>query len=338
MMKVLFWIDAGLDIGIGHLKRGLSLAWELKQNHHTQVTFLCNPNQGTSSLCREAGMDVRELPRKASKSHGFRYTGELAAYQTFDRIILDLRAPFTEEDVAPLTDLKTPIINIDNDCQGGRSLPVNIFPNLHFEPGPEWSTYRGALYHGPDYVILPHDFPDKPERHISNTPALQVLVTLGGSDPHRLTIPIIRLLDRFPDPLNITLVIGPLFKDPKALQAAAHASRLNYTVKQNLPNLHSEIQQTDIAICGFGVTLYEMAAAGIPTAFVTNHLSDDGCARRFENLGTGVYLDPDDLRLASYKLEFLIRQPEFRKECSAKGRKLTDRKGASRIAAIITSL
>lgn len=134
---------------------------------------------------------------------------------------------------------------------------------------------------GLEYLILPQEI----SRYRRLRTSLdRLVVNLGGSDTHGMTVKVVQWLCNHQ--WTVTVILGPGFKHEKELKEAVAGKTI--CIKRSVPSLAAEFSNYDFAITGGGLTAYEAAAAGLPTLTVANELheighclflQDSGCSR-----------------------------------------------------------
>lgn len=142
---------------------------------------------------------------------------------------------------------------------------------------------QGALVlTGTDYLILPGSIA-RYRRSRSNCHSL--VVSLGGSDTHGITIKLLPWLCR--QSIPATIILGPGFEHNAELASAGGSQ---FTVKSAVPSLVAEFANYDLAITGGGLTAFEAAAAGLPTLTVANEPHEIGHCRYLQAIGCSYYI------------------------------------------------
>lgn len=131
-----------------------------------------------------------------------------------------------------------------------------------FAPGAE-------LLLGPAYAPLRKEFRALAPTCSGADPGERVLLTLGGSDPAGLTLPLFRaLLDALPGEAQLDIVLGAAHPDPEPVEtlAADRASRVR--LHRNTEHMAALMAGARLAVSAAGSTLWELASMGVPTVGV----------------------------------------------------------------------
>jgi|TARA_B110000908_G_C10222197_1_gene435958 spore coat polysaccharide biosynthesis predicted glycosyltransferase SpsG len=150
---------------------------------------------------------------------------------------------------------------------------------------------ENQLLTGLAYLILSQEISHY--QHL-RTSADKLVVSLGGSDTHGMTVKVVDYLAKTERPA--TIILGPGFMHEEALGKVISGT---ITIKRNVPSLAAEFANYDFAITGGGITAFEAAAAGLPALNIANEYHEIGFCKYLEELGCSVYagyLDDADLQ------------------------------------------
>ncbi len=334
--RVLIRTGGGKTAGLGHVRRCLTLGQSLRALG-AKVRFLVH---GDPEACDVVGREgfaatlVQEEGEDAAATRDVaRRTGAnlvvLDSYDFSSAYVRQLRAP----------DLRAVAI----DDLADRELDVDLLVNG--AAGAERLAYRvpagTQCLLGPKYALLRPEFAEPPSRTI--TPEVRrVLVTVGGSDPHRLSARLSRIAAEYLERPDICVVAGPLFDDIEALRGVLQCLSASCSILRDPPDMRSLMLASDLALSAGGQTTYELAATGTPTIAVrtagnqTGNLAGLSAACALVWAADVWQSEFDDL-VARQILE-LARSPDRRRELSARGRAVVDGGGTARVARAICAL
>jgi UDP-2,4-diacetamido-2,4,6-trideoxy-beta-L-altropyranose hydrolase len=264
---ILFRTDASPTIGTGHLMRCMALAEIcLEQGHKVLFAMSECPSPLKTRL---ANNDIETVMLDGN-------TGITELLTLVDRvapagIVID-GYTFDEQYRQALFRAAIPVLAMD-DGNSQHALHAHIVVNSSPLASP--SDYRtiapdARLLLGPAYVPLRREF-----RHSNNAAQTampdgqHVLVTFGGSDPLKLTLPVMTaLLDTLPEPVQFDVVIGGAAVENDAIERVyrEHANRIR--LHRNTTRMAELMRSSRIAIAAAGSTLWELAYLTIPTIAV----------------------------------------------------------------------
>ncbi len=340
-MTMLFRVNAGPKIGLGHLQRSLSLAAALKQEG-TISRFLLNEEPASPAYVAQFGFSAEMLGSAASWSReDAAATVQAAARYAAQAVLVDGR----DVTAAYLDQLRAAgcvVIVRDDMARFPFSCQVVVNGNADARRLPYVSSSGDTRFLlGPAYVVLREEFWSVPARAASPS-VRQVLVTLGGADPQQLMPQLLRLLDDVPGDFGVTAVIGPYFEDREAIRQTAIRMQRRVRVLESPTALRERMLESDLAISGGGQTLYELARAGCPTVAIQvgsdqagqlQALADAGCVRSIGHVEQGDAL----LRVREAVVSLLADAPARHALVQA-GQRLIDGQGAARVAGALLEL
>ena len=343
MAGVLFRVDAGPGVGLGHLQRSLSLASALRERG-ADCLFLTN-----EAVLSAERIDAFGFPYEVARGgtswgpEDVERTRAAASKREWTTVVVDsLRkkpdylpalkgaglSVCTIEDLAPWPFPSELVVNGDAHAS-----------QLQYQS----SSGDSRFLLGPQYSILRQELWEFPARRVRSRPA-KVLLTLGGADDHNLMPSLLRVIGRLSVPLEVTALIGPYFKHPSEVREAAHSLSLPVRLAEAPTSVRSFLEETDLAVSAAGQTLYELARVGCPTvsfSFPTGPdqemqleaIAQAGCA-----LSVGYALKGDLSARVGESLEKLLREESLRSAMAAAGQRLVDGQGAHRVAEAVLAL
>jgi len=279
-MKVIFRVDASLEMGIGHVMRCLTLANELKQQNH-EIVFICR--ELTGNLILLIKYPVLVLPKNDNFQSDGLYlnwlgaTQEQDAEQTIkvipkntDLLIVDSYAldEIWHKQLRPYTK-KIMVIDDLADRQFDCDVLLNQNLGIQKENYKNKVSNNCELLLGCDYALLRSEFSKIREKALEkrkNTKKIKnILISMGGSDTQNRTYDI---LQEIADDLNIVVVLGSL--SPYNAMIKTYAKDKNIEVIIDANNMSELMFEADLAIGAGGSTSWERCCLGLPTLlFIT---------------------------------------------------------------------
>ena len=334
-MRIVFRCDSSSDIGLGHVVRCLAVAKELKGEN--QIIFATTEDK-TNSYIKDNDFEIffkeREEPEEV-------FLVRVNSILKHDVIVIDKKYAYSARCVNDLKEDKTKIVMLDNVCEGLSASDEVIFPAAHFDQDLlEKYLPPGQIEHvktGPEYIIVRDEIRaiKNQVNHYLHTPP-NIVVTTGGTDPEGVLLKLIPWLKDMDLAANILVLVGQAFKYKNELEDLIGNLPDNFRVMQYSVQ---ELVKSDIAICTFGVSIYELIYLQIPTICISHSVENAQGARilkdRYkviEDLGYIKDINSQDLYGAITKL--LTDKPyyiDMVKRCD----NLIDGEGAKRVAQII---
>jgi UDP-2,4-diacetamido-2,4,6-trideoxy-beta-L-altropyranose hydrolase len=336
-MKVVFRVDASLEMGTGHVMRCLTLANELKQQNH-EIVFICR--ELTGNLILLIKYPVLVLPKNDNFQSDGLYlnwlgaTQEQDAEQTIkvipkntDLLIVDSYAldEIWHKKLIPYT---KKIMVIDDLADRQFDCDVLLNQNL----GTQIKDYKDKvpnvceLLLGCDYALLRPEFPNLRENALikrKNTKVIKnILISMGGSDITNKTYDI---LQEVSDDLNIVVILGGVSPHNKMIKNYAK-SKKNVKVIVDADNISRLMFDADLAIGAGGSTSWERCCLGLPTLLYVLAENQRKIAGNLEELGAVKIVD--NLKV---NLQNILNNFSFWQIMSEKAQTVCDGIGVKRI-------
>lgn len=359
-MKVVFRVDASLEMGAGHVMRCLTLADELKRLEH-ECTFISRQQPGElTELMKQREHAVYILPecteltdhclthRELAHSHwlkgGQKRDAEECAeiLQTInpDWLVVDHYGIDKAWEQLVRSYVKR-ILVIDDLADREHNCDVLIDQNL---------GQTDEMYHplvpeecqiltGCRYALLRPEFAAFRERSLEyrkgKTQIDSVLISMGGVDKDNYTEKALNALDS--SGLNgrteVTVVLGKQAPWLTEVRAQAANSRLNVRVLSQVSNMAELMSQSDLAIGAAGSTSWERCCLGLPTLICVLADNQQGIAEALESHRAAMMVSQKGTEATlREKIVILLAQPERLMLLSDSARQLVDGCGAGRVA------
>jgi spore coat polysaccharide biosynthesis predicted glycosyltransferase SpsG len=319
---------------MGHIVRCLSLAQVLRDQHSCRVTFYMNRDPVGIAHVRAQGWPVQ---RVAADELG----GDVVTDVPADILIVDLAGGVPAEDVRAVRrkNPNTVIVLMDGTCTGRLEADLVVCPLERLPDPAAWRGFKGQRYEGPAYALLDPAFAQVPRRTTTAAPSMSILVTMGGSDPHGLTLQALRALDAMPEEFATVVALGPAFLHDAELQPWFTGARRRYEIRRE-NSLLDLMSSSDLALVSFGTTVYELAAAGLPAIALAISEDHAQAAEIFARGGSLISLGLHS-RIAEEEIQVAVRSllsdPTKRQEMARCGQALVDGRGTERVAKILVS-
>jgi spore coat polysaccharide biosynthesis predicted glycosyltransferase SpsG len=339
--------DGGAALGMGHVSRCLALAGALRQEHAGAVRFaMRDPGSAGVEIVRANGYDVAPIVSPRTGDYGAELLA-LALSCDATALVVDVRDALSRASLDTLRAAGVRVVVVDDGSDRRLASDLAFYPPVPQVEELDWSTYGGRRFTGWEWVLLKREFAATIDRTggaaatADSSPAIDVLVTMGGSDPAGMTEFTVEALELLPMPLAVLVVVGPAFARALALADPIARSKHAIRIAHAPSSMASLMASSRIAVASFGVSAYELAACGVPAVHLCltpDHArSASAFAREDIALTAGVFADLQP-RNVSDAAARLIGSARRRKRMAARARALVDGRGASRIAALVHAL
>lgn len=336
--KVAIRTDGSTVIGLGHVSTCLALAESLKQYPNISFYFIMKSFKEAVEKVRSLGYTVAEIPATLSEEEIIGKMLTILSENKTDLLVTDL-LEIPVDFSQPLGEFGIKSVSID--ILGKIKLQSDIVINRTFIKG-RYDHYnrngKTQYFLGPQYVVLEKQFFDleKLQRRL-NAEVRNVLVCLGGGDEFNITTRVVQILDTIPG-IQGTIILGAAFKSEKELEQVIKRAANRFTIHRDVKNMADFLLSADLAICAGGSLLYGLAITGTPALIVPMNDHQVENANGFQDAGSvvnaGLHTSITDEEIRQNVLT-LMNNEDLRAAMSIAGKKITDGRGAERIAKII---
>ncbi len=348
MGDIFLIIDAGVEIGTGHLMEGLALAETFGKTFRSRSTFLVRDFQPACDLIRREGHGILKIPEGIPRDGEADWIREAVREKGIDLLVCDL---LNRKDsfYGSLREPGVPLLVILDDGFL-RGIDADIVVNFSIlQDASFYGQFSGGTTRyciGPEFMPLREELHRrwKQERPVRER-CRKIFVNQGGSDPGGNTARIIRALELMNLDQEIAVVVGSAVpeghrREILTLEKEAHNS---YAIEWGVPpsRMGEIMEGSDLAITAPGNTIYELAIFGIPSLTVCLHEQHMAVAEAFVrrgaviNLGLGSRLT---LGRIAEAVGSLIDAPGMRRDLARGMKGIVDGLGSGRIAGEVNSL
>jgi spore coat polysaccharide biosynthesis protein SpsF len=333
---VLIRCDGGAELGLGHVKRCLTLARALRDDQGYGVAFAMIGDDKAAALVAAEGFRVVRKGDKTERD----WIAETMRETSASALVLDVRTTLSRADVSALRDISPLIVVLDDSSERRLAAHLAVYPPVPQTRALSWPAGDVDLCIGWSWALTGGAPWRQPRKLDSGRAILRVLIAMGGSDPQGLTLRAAKAVAAAGRRVTPVVVIGPATPFPEAVadsvQAAAPDAEIIFAPDALMPVAAA----CDLAVVAFGVTAYECAHVGTPAIYLGLTPDHAMSAQGFEDAGFGVNLGVaatlNDRRIAD-TLMALAADPEKRRAMAAAGRLGIDGFGAERLAAEIAN-
>lgn len=329
-MKIVFRVDASIQMGTGHVMRCLTLADALTEQG-AECNFICREHIGNLiEKIRQSGFQVYRIgsgknavlknDALTDEENPLFHSSWLGATQQQDAqdclpILEKLQPDWLVVDHYALDKtwqqaLKPYYKNLMViDDLGDREHLADLLLDQNY--GSTVEKYQGLvpdsckILAGTHFALLRPEFALWREysldRRKNNASISNILVTLGGADPDNYTVKILQQLagvELHPQ-VEIIVVMGTTAPHLKLVQHQAADMPVKTTVKANVTNMAELMSTADLAIGAAGATTWERCCLGLPTIQlviaenqrqIAEYLAKDSVIKLLSNIDELTYL------------------------------------------------
>jgi len=286
-MKVIFRVDASLQMGTGHVMRCLTLAKVLKENG-ANVEFICRKHKGNLiDKIRSSGFNVHELglfeepevDTSLAHSHWLGATQQQDADDCIDILKAEKSNWFIVDHYAldeqwqkKLKPYYEKLMVIDDLADRKHQCDI-LLDQTFGRQQEDYSVFtpKGCqLLLGSQHALLRPEFSNLREYSLKRRtkPVLkQLLVNMGGVDIDNMTEEVVRELKTciLPNDLKVVIVMGGSAPHLEGVRIEADSLPYKVEVKVDVDNMAEIMADSDMAIGAAGSTTWERCCLGLPT-------------------------------------------------------------------------
>lgn len=324
MPAALCYADVGPAAGLGHFQRSVALACALRERGWS-VRMLAADTPWVRRRLETVGLGFSKCD---ASSQAWKQLAEAPE----QAIVCDSYQADGTDGLEACRRAGKVVMRFDDLAH--EALPCDLVVNA--SPAAARLPYASANGHaprrllGPAYAVLLPEFWDVPQRDLATT-SRQILVSFGGAMAVEHMPALIEALGSQADGRRVSVVCGP-FMPPQPIAEAARSCRAPVEVIAQPASLHRLMQQADLAVCGGGHTLMELARMGCPAVAMSLSPNQTAHLRAFAEAGCVVEASLGAPELIARQVEALLADPLARASMSQAGQRLINGQGARRVA------
>lgn len=332
---VVFRVDAGAAVGMGHVMRCSALAGAFR-DAGWRVDFAVN-RDGLDVVRKVVGQ------RPYGVSAGVEGARDLKDQwpDGVDLLIVDHYGLDRAFETACRPWAKC-IGVIDDMTDRQHDCDVLLNPS----PGVSTSDYAGltpeacTFLLAPRYALLREQFHDRilDEPHHPEV-ALRLLVTLGGSDPDNIVERVVDALRLLPKIPQTRIILGSAYAHPNQLIASVKGLSSKIEVYVDADNMADHMSWCDMAVSAAGSTTWELCAMGVAAVYVQTAENQNAVVRAIQDHGIGFVVgNAADINARDWlsALSSLMHNPVLRAEYARNAHGLVDGQGTRRVVETFT--
>lgn len=338
--RAILRVDGGINEGLGHLHRCIALASALRECG-SECLFLLHGSQEAQRRTSTLGFEsVLAEPLARGSTADLNLLLQTARATDCSMLILD-SYHIGPEYLASLGSAGLTVTMIDDLATHGFSCQFVVNGAINADRLPYVSTSGNTQFLlGSRYVLLRPEFWNIPERHYSSA-VKRVMLTLGGTDQHRLFCQILRILDEMTEDFMISAIVGPFTENRHRIKRCAGECKRDVQLLDAPESLCQAMLDCDLIITAAGQTAYEAVASGTPMiafAMVDNQIAGlEGFSERGLCTIGDSPLDPNFSPRIANAIKELLGNDQLRRHLGFLQKSLIDGRGAFRVAEILQS-
>lgn len=325
--RIIFRVIGYPEVGMGHIYRSLALAHEITDH---EIIFACD-EKSRLAVNQIAGRDyqVTVHPAQVLDEEILRFRPDLVIND-----ILDTSADY----IRRLKERGCKVVNFE-DLGSGATLADLTINELYDEPVIPGSHIKW----GHQYFFLRDEFIDAKPR-LFQDPVKTILFTFGGTDTANLTMQSLKSVVDICRERHLSIYVvggaGYAYKNELAdyIDSLGY-DQIQFTFATGV--ISGIMEQTDVAICSNGRTVYELAHMNIPSLVIAHHEREANHVLACEENGfinLGVYQPSTFPEILRYHLVRLLTERDYRKKLYERTKGLNFLKNKTKVLSFIEEL
>ena len=335
---LVFRVDAGTQMGTGHVMRCLALAQAWQDASGAAHFAAVELPEGLATRLAAEGMVLHRLEVVPGSHDDAAQTAALAHSLGATWVVED-GYHFGADYQLAIKEAGLRLLAVDDyghatHYTADLVLNQNVYADGSFYPSRESYT---QLLLGTQYVLLRREFwPWRGWQRDIPEVARNILVTMGGGDPDNQTAKVLRAIQQadLGEP-EVTIVVGAGNPHFHELQCAAQEAPFTTRIARNVSNMPDLMARADVAISAAGSTCWELAFMGLPNLVLILAGNQARVAAKLDAVGAALNLgwssELSSLEVAQ-ALRELLNAAGQRAAIAQHGRDLVDGEGARRVA------
>ena len=343
MPRFLFRLDVSPSMGMGHLRRCLTLAGELAE-HGSEVFFLCRSEAfDISEHMTQIVTDWATCDWSLTPEEDAREVIRYSRMKHIDSVIVDhYRTDQTYQNILYESGIRW--LQFD----GAARYPIWADWVLNMSPAASEKLYEKLkprkdtrLLLGPHYALLRKEFQQQRPRVKKSGQVKRILLTFGGGDDHGATLFCLKAIQFLGEDVERVVLLSSMNSRKEEIFTWCREGRNNIRIVMDAEETAPYMASADLAITAGGMTVFEMAVLGIPVLIMQIADNQVPITRVWQQCGYGIDLGHlDQLRQETLLQETisLMQDAGRRQSMSTAGQAMVDGEGTWRVARVLLSL
>ncbi|NQT49971.1 hypothetical protein HQ571_04715, partial [Candidatus Kuenenbacteria bacterium] len=313
-LKLVIRTEASEEIGLGHLKRMISLAKVLQNEFFCGLTFVINENNFSQQILQENSLNFITV-QSEKQFHAWLQENKN------DAVIVDTRSNPEIDNLKSCTVKVIVIDRIDDEVQNA---DLYIIPSGHSDVPKKDNIISGAEY----AIIRDEILKQKP----TESERKHILLFGGAGDHNQITENVIKILANCVLKEKVGVFVGSINSRRKDIIELIERYNDKFFVFDPEVDFAEALAQSKLGILGFGQTVYEALYLNVPVIAIAQQKEkfnqdflDSGLVKVFDPVES---LDKEDFLSHFRELSLTL----FEKQESSKQKNYIDGKGAKKIA------
>ncbi len=284
---VIIRVDSNTKIASGHVMRCIAVAQALEEAG--EEVFFLTADTCSDAMLEEAGFSHKNLNSNWEDfSLEIDQVSEILKLYNMPVYLIDSYS-ITKEYIDSLSKYSK-IVYLGSKAINSEKLSmlINYSTDIDYDFYENSFSKDTKMLLGPQYAPLRKEFQNIPQK--STEEVKRILITTGNTDKQNIVEKILlSLIDHdILEEKTIDVVIGRMFESKNFLYEKFKDIK-NINLHENVTDMYSLMKTADLAISANGTTVYELAAASVPTITFAMVEEQLGSACKLSELGATLY-------------------------------------------------
>ncbi len=329
---VVFRVDGGAHLGMGHLKKTKILVRHLKSSliRPKILIFIKEDKKGIAWL-KKQGLTVIVIPKRLSKAEEPLFISKKVSFSDKVVCVLDI-LKVSKSYIRQLKHFSFSVITLENSSDS--KFEANFTSNTLVEGISSKSIKKGSsvVDLGPKYRVFHPDYPKYLKRKRKISKKSSILVSLGGGSDLGFSGILLDAIRTFCVNIEVYFVLGPSQTSIRNRWSGLKNLKIHLLEPQE--SLAPYLYKVDLALVAGGGTLYECALMGVPALAFAKVKHQEKNIIEFKKKGSALYMGRMNHANAVKGARQVSRLFENRKQLSqisSLGKKGLDARGTERL-------
>ncbi len=256
--EIFFRVDGGLEDGLGHIKRCITLYKNIQNNpKFNKPTFIVNKNNEISkNVLRNNNCVYLEVEGKVNTKKEILELIKIVSGKNSKILIIDSKR-INKKYINTLKKYSKIIIFEDEKKYNANPdliINNNIWANKFYKNisnkllGLKFNTISSNFF----------------KENAFNVKSKKILISLGGEDPDNISLKILSIIYKLVPKLKIVVILGHSHPNKKSLFQFCEKKKLNIKIVDSPEDISRYLNNLRFVISAGGLSAYEFASAGLP--------------------------------------------------------------------------
>ncbi|MBI2549248.1 hypothetical protein HYW21_07915 [Candidatus Woesearchaeota archaeon] len=346
-LRIAFRTDGDSQMGMGHVFRCLHLARTFQNAFHLGIIFLVKKSTVAKEFIQKQGYPLISISEHFSEVEEVDFIASILLEKKIDCLIIDQKIPPSQQYFRSLKTISPTKLVVMDKITNFPEVNVTILPTAHVDQKKIIPESQERTFFGIEYAVFSDELLKRKKTHLNPT-VKNILISMGGSDPSRITLRILSYLRKMkqetPDQFNQFewhVVIGPAFDFIHEIKTFMNENQLPLKIHEGITDLSPLLEQADLCVVSFGITPYEALAVRVPALVVSHDQPNYTDSLIFEKLNTCINLGYyENLTYERFNKELfeMIGNRELRERIFERDKDLIRGNGKEAIAKLIRGI